>query len=51
MGTKMPNQIISTYLSEMEQRLEAPYRRGALINFGMWIAIALGGSFYVVVLL
>jgi hypothetical protein len=45
------NNRVAVYLSEMEQRLEAPYRRGVLINFAMWIAIAVVGSFYVVVLL
>jgi hypothetical protein len=38
----MPNQIISTYLSEMEQRLEAPYRGWAVIgDFGVSLALAL----------
>lgn len=47
----MTDRFVSSYIAEMEERLEAPYRRGVLINFGLWCVIALGGSFYLMVLL
>jgi hypothetical protein len=47
----MPNQIISTYLEDMECRLEAPYRARAIIfDFSLSIALAFAIGFAVLVL-
>jgi hypothetical protein len=48
----MPNHLISNYLAEIEERLEAPYRARAIIfDFSLSLALAFGIAFYLLAVL
>lgn len=47
----MPNRLVSSYISEMEERLEAPYRaRQIIFDFSLSCALAFGIAFVLLVL-
>ena len=45
------NRVVETYISGMEDRLEAPYRaRAIVLNFSVSLALAFGLGFFLLVL-
>jgi hypothetical protein len=45
------NRVVETYICDMQDRLEAPYRaRAILLNFAMSLVLAFGLGFFLLVL-